>query len=103
MYFREEEKARQNSGAQMADEERLLGLLTELRYPNVGQIASAHAILYPGKLRYQLLEWLFEKFGSEQIYLCLELIFLLGMIRVCLTVPRQDRMDQKMKVILHVL
>jgi len=49
------------------DEERLLGLLTELRYPNVGQIASAHAILSPGKLRYQLLEWLFEKLGSEQI------------------------------------
>jgi len=52
------------------DEERLLGLLTELRYPNVGQIASAHAILSPGKLRYQLLEWLFEKLRSEQIDLC---------------------------------
>lgn len=54
----------------MAQEVRLLQLLCELEYPFVGQLASPYAVLAPGKLRYQLLEWLFERCAQKNRNLC---------------------------------
>lgn len=50
-------------------EDRLLAGLRRLQYPHLDELPSIDSILEAGKLRYQLLEWLFWRYVSSTLHI----------------------------------